>query len=60
MLTWWKDNIFKELTIVKKWKFEWSQDLILYKEEFIEKFSNNTYDGYSRDNSPDGQTDNIC
>ena len=45
MLTWWKDNIFKELTIVKKWKFEWSQDLILYKEELNEKFDNNTFDG---------------
>ena len=53
MLTWGQDNIFKKLTIMKKWKLEWSQDLILYKEEFIEKFSNNKYDGYSQDNSPD-------
>ena len=45
---------------MKKWKFEWSQDLILYKEELNEKFDNNTFDGYSQDNSPDGQTDNIC
>ena len=46
MLTRGQDNIFKELTIVKKGKLEWSQDRILYKEELNEKFSNNTYDGY--------------
>ena len=60
MLTWGQDSIFKELTIMKKWKFGWSQDLILYKEELNEKFDDNTFDGYSQNNSPDGQTDNIC
>ena len=46
MLTWGQDNIFKELTIVKKWKFEWSKDLILYKEELNKKLINNTCSDY--------------
>ena len=54
MLTKGQDNIFKEKMILKKWKFEWSRDLILYKEELNEKFSNDTCDGYSQDNSSDG------
>ena len=60
MLTWEQINIFKELAIVKKWKFEWSQDLIFYKEEWNEKLSNKTYDGYCKIVHLMGQTDNIC
>ena len=44
----------------KKWKFEWSQDLIFYKEEWNEKLSNKTYDGFCKIVHLMGQTDNIC